>query len=257
MSLGNKTLIVDTYGGQHDAQYRVMPLQAIMLNPVFARDDRTPSEGVLKAYDIAKGFDAQQMISLAPIPHTGPPVLGHDWAVEAGTARVNALRFLRDMGEYSRYKAPLAANADQYGIDPAEVEAMPEPTLVRMRQSELHGQAARLRFAKLANVSPDYYQGKLQQIRDDAARWGDLGLALDMAPGDSLASSLNLKSNRDKLMSYIGSMDVRERQGMVDVHPEGGPMLTPYGAKRIQTALLAHVLTDPQTVFELSEGIPL
>mgnify|MGYP001168655859 CR=1 FL=1 len=255
MSMGKKTVIVDTYGGQHDAQYGVVPLQDVMLNPAYARDDRTPSEHVLKAYDIAQKFDPDQLVSPTSIPNTGPPVLGHDWMVEAGTARVNALRFLRDQGQYPRYKATLAAHADEYGIDPNEVDSMAEPVLVRMRQSELHGQVARTRFAKLGNVSPDYYQARLSQIRGDAATWGDIPQAINMAPGDDLKSALDVKSNRDALMSYIENIPVTDRQGMFDVHPAGGPTVTPYGAKRINDGLLARMLTDPQLVFESAEGI--
>ena len=80
---------------------------------------------------------------------SGSPFVGPDLMVESGNGRSIALRraYRKGRENVGTYKAELVANAERYGLEPAAVEGLVNPVLVRIRRTEVDRQA----FAEDAN----------------------------------------------------------------------------------------------------------
>lgn len=85
--------------------------------------------------DRAKNLDPSQLINNAPTPELGPPIIDEDGNALGGNSRTMIIkRAYRDANPQAReaYRKALAQQASVYGVDPAKIEGMKTPVLVRV-----------------------------------------------------------------------------------------------------------------------------
>jgi hypothetical protein len=103
------------------------------------------------------------------IASEGAPMVGPDLQVEIGNGRMIALRMVKQ-GLYpkqaGKYEDWLATHAADFGFTAAQVRAMRDPVLVRVRDSNPY--ASRREFVHWANKNQQAQAGPLEQAMDDA-----------------------------------------------------------------------------------------
>jgi hypothetical protein len=103
------------------------------------------------------------------IASEGAPMVGPDLQVEIGNGRMIALRMVKQ-GLYpkqaGKYEDWLATHAADFGFTAAQVRAMRDPVLVRVRDSNPY--ASRREFVHWANKNQQAQSGPLEQAMDDA-----------------------------------------------------------------------------------------
>ena len=171
----------------------------------------------------------------------GAPIVGPDLMVESGNGRSIALRraYKKRRPNVAGYKADLVAGAARYGLDPAEVEALKSPVLVRVRRTEVD----RVAFAEDAN-------------RPTVARLSEREVALQDAKGlsPSVLEQLEVTADGDLytpsnqgFFRQFFRMNVSsgELPGLVD--QEG--RLTKTGLDRVRNAVFVSAYgADPQAM---------
>lgn len=94
------------------------------------RDYKNDKDAQVAVIQHGQKYDPAFTISDAPGPEHGPPVVTPDGIVLGGNSRVmSTMRHYGDEGK--AYREALAAKARQFGIDPAQLEGMKNPVLVR------------------------------------------------------------------------------------------------------------------------------
>lgn len=128
---------------------------------------------------------------LMPTPSVtdGPPVVGPDGVVEGGNGRVMGMR-LAAKGKsagWDSYQQEIRSKAQEMGIDPAALEGVTDPVVVRVRNFEVGDRAE---FARELNESVTNAMDATAQSVSDASRLSPImGLLSDEA--ESLSDSDN------------------------------------------------------------------
>jgi hypothetical protein len=130
----------------HDENLRANPLYPSELQP----RDRSRQASELQVSGIVQKLDPARL-GVSADAATGAPIVGADGLVESGNARTIALkRVYQASGQKAEdYKQFLRENAAQFGIDPAQVDGLARPVLVRVRATPVN----RAEFARQANAS--------------------------------------------------------------------------------------------------------
>lgn len=77
-----------------------------------------------------------ELLGESPRAAEGAPLLRADGQIEAGNARVSAIRAAYDAGTADAYRGFLTENAQRFGIDPARISEMQRPVLVRRAEAD-------------------------------------------------------------------------------------------------------------------------
>lgn len=170
---------------------------------------------------------------LMPTPSVtdGPPVIGDDMVVEGGNGRVMGMRLAAKNGSagWRGYQAAIRSRAEEFGVDPAALDGMTDPVLVRVRD---FGVKDRAEFARELNESATNSMDASSVARADAARMTPAILGL-IAPE---AVSLRDETMADFLNAFIQKVVPEgERAAMRD--PQGAPAVP--ALVRAQAALFA------------------
>src|SRR5690606_210914 len=110
--------------------------------------DRTRLASKLQIEKIANTLTPERLGD-SPDPGSGSPIVGDDLVVESGNGRVMAIRkAFENPAKLEEYKQWLRENAVNFGIDPAIVDNIETPVLVRVRTSDVD----RVQFTQEAKI---------------------------------------------------------------------------------------------------------
>ena len=247
--IGRPTQIVDLFGDRYDAHYHVVDVDALRHDPGFSRNHR---EDVQTANDEdARKYDPSLVVQMNPTPYGGAPVTTGDGTVLSGNRRTAVARLLRLQGRYGIYRDYLGAKLGDFDVPAESMAITPAPFLVRMLDTPL-SREDQVRFSKLANVTPPEYDEAINRARRDATSAADLISRLHYGTKDSTAQALARPENEEPLRRFHASLPYEDLEGIFRF---GTRQIHAEGVKRLQLATLAGILTDPETLFRLSEEI--
>ncbi|MFM2623503.1 hypothetical protein, partial [Vibrio owensii] len=158
--------------------------------------NRNNSSLVAKTKKLAKTLNPKRLDISNDIV-TGAPIV-KDNIVESGNGRTIAITesYRTDKGQ--EYKQYLIDNAEKYGIDPKEIEAMDRPVLVLERQGDMTAEQ-RQAFTKKANRDVGASMTPLEQAKSDSELLTDDDL-LEINIGDT--GDMNAASNNKFLSRF-------------------------------------------------------
>lgn len=169
----------------HDALGNANPDYPQELQP----RDRSRQSSQQQIHSIANDLDPDSL-GRSNRADSGAPIIGSDRVVESGNGRTIAIKLAYQQGKADDYKDWILENAEYFGVNPAQVEAMEQPILVRVRKTEID----RAQFAVEANQDDKLSYSATERAKTDAKRIS--GALLDLfnpgENGDLLAAS-NLK----------------------------------------------------------------
>lgn len=221
--------------------------EALRPNPQYPRElqprDRTRLASEAQVGRIEKNLNPD-LLGESAHASNGAPIIGPDNVVESGNARSIALKRAYRMGgeRAGNYRSWLAENAPRFGIDPAAVETVPHPVLVRVRNTAVD----RAGFAVEANEAPQALMSATERAGVDAGH-----ITPEML--DSLRigeNGVNLGTNPDFVRAFAAKINPAELGSMFDAQGQ----LSAEGAKRLQNAILSKAYGDPEAVAQLTES---
>lgn len=161
---------------------------------------------------------------------SGAPIVGADRVVESGNGRAMAVREAYRLGQADEYREWLLENAEYFGVDPAKIQRMKAPMLVRVRKTEVN----RVEFAVESNQDDKLAMTATEKARSDAKRL-DTAMLSKLVDGD-----LNSAANRDFVAAFLQSLgDAEAAQYLTS---DGKP--TSSLINRLQAALFAGAYSD-------------
>lgn len=223
----------------HDENLRPVPTYPSELQP--RERERHASE--LQVQQIVQKLDPARL-GVSADAATGAPIVGADGLVESGNARSIALkRVYQANGQKAQdYRQFLRDNAQAFGIDPAAVETMERPILVRVRTTPVN----RAEFARQANASTVARMSPSEQARADAAMVDSLD---DLQPdeyGDFMGGT-----SRGFVRRFLAKLPTTEQGGMID----SAGNLSQAGYARIRNAVLAKAYGDSPVLLRMVESL--
>ena len=251
---GAAAVVVTERGLEVPVRYRVVDAAALITshNDALEADPRFPPE--LQPRDRTRAASDQQIAKIenAIRPELlgesvkasdGAPIVGADGVVESGNARTIALRRAYARNKAGIYREWLRANAARFGLDPAAVDGMAAPVLVRVAQ----GARDRAEFARQANESAIAAMPPGELARADAQRLGSLeGLATNED------GSINLAQSRPVVDAYLRDV-VSPADLNTTTTADGG--LSQFGLARLRNAIFARAYGDTELLQALTESL--
>jgi hypothetical protein len=250
--IGRDTRITDVFGKTYDAHYELVDVDSLKHDPAYNRTNIPASEVHAANEEDARNYDPSLVVQMSPNAYAGTPVATAEGTVLSGNRRTAVARLLQEQGRYHFYRDYLNQNLNDYEIPRWASDARKAPFLVRVLDTPLDaGQKAE--FARLSNVSPDEYERTIRQAQTDASEFSGLLSALHYGVGDDTQAAFQRPENGAAVRSFRANLGWEDADTMFQ--PGDGQTLSPLGIKRIQTAAVAGMLTDPELVYRLSEGV--
>lgn len=231
-------------GNYQPFQYEVV--DATTLSPTQQKDDnqfrdrdRTASQSQIN--NIARNLDPHKLAA-SPTMDIGAPLLALDGkTIIAGNGRSMALRQAYQEGGAEGYRQFLKDNADRFGVDSAELDAVENPVLVRRLTSPVD-------IAQVAinsNEQGGMRMSELEQAKVDARRLP----SMDSFVADE-HSEINSTDNQQFIRQFIQNQPENLRNELLD--SKGN--LSQTGVQRIRNAMLYQAYGDSQTLSRLIEN---
>ena len=220
----------EVYLGEQMRNARLQMLEADDLQPTLADAanqyrDRNRAASQVQVNRIAQNLQPE-LLGDSMQADTGAPTLAKDGkTIIGGNGRVMGIAQAYAQGSGQSYKQYLIDNAEQFGLNPAEVAAMDKPVLVRRLDDDVDIAKA----AVASNEGGGLGMSALEQARVDADRLPDFGT---FAPGDN--GELNTPANRGFIRQFVGQMPTTVQAQMVDAQG----MLSQDGIRRLHNAML-------------------
>lgn len=264
-TIGNATSM---YGAdprnRYEARYKVVEMDDLIasneqdgrINPNYPQElqprERTRPESRLQVDRIAQSLEPDALLSEFQALDRGTPIVGDDNVVESGNGRTMALRQAREHHpeRYDQYRNQLADRADQYGIEPDQIENMTAPVLVRERLTDV----PREHFAQEANQAAVLQMSMAERAKTDAQRITP-GAITGMNLGDHTSFSQEIRQTRNRpfVRSFMQHVPDNERAALVGSDGQ----LNQEGEGRIKAAMFTRVYDSPaltQRVFESGDN---
>jgi len=203
--------------------------------------DRTRAASDLQIQSIAKNPDYRRL-SDSPVMDIGAPVLSNDGQIVGGNGRFEALSRAYDQSTAQEYLDNLRQDAIKKGIDPAVIDQMKKPVLVRRVSQPFD--TRELAIASNSGTSAQY--SDLEQAKIDSERLKGLEDIVTTDSGDIALTPDNIKLVRDALGKYSPA----EVAPFVDANGQ----LSQQGMKRIRNAMLAKAYGDNKVIQSLIES---
>lgn len=217
---------------------------ALNVNPAFPAElqprDRTRAASEQQIARIANDVKPE-LLAESPKASDGAPVVGQDKVVESGNARTIALRRAYAAGKAGAYRAFLLANAERFGLDPAKLDGIAQPVLVRVTEGDYN----RPEFARQANESTVAAMSSTEQALADARHLPDMG---DLHTRDD--GSINMRASAKFVHGFIEGVGPNERGAMSTADGE----LSQQGQARIRNAVFARAYGDAELVAMMAEA---
>ena len=247
-----------------EVQYKVVENTDLVASHNIEGNENPDYPSELQPRDRTRQGSKEQIVKLAgrfnpalatanPLSSDGAPIINASDQVESGNGRTLALRNVYGSKPKlaEQYKQYLIDHASEFGLDPAVIEAMDQPQLVRERKTELTEQQLQ-EYLKKSN-DPDMAKSSVtEQAFNDAKVIDDQMIQL-FNPGSD--GSLDTAGNRnflDKFYQAIGG-DANS------LRTKDGEAYTKQFYERLQGALFAKAYGDQSLVSlaleENTEGV--
>jgi SPP1 gp7 family putative phage head morphogenesis protein len=172
--------------------------------------DRSRSASQAQIDEVARKMNPDVLLTDFHAIDRGTPIIDEHGNVLSGNGRTLALAHAAERypENYDQYKARLRAQAESLGLDPAAVDRMDRPMLVR----ELQGAADPVAFAREANSSGTLRMSPLEQAKVDAQILQDRSvLKLNVDEGQNIDQALRARDNRPFVDDFLASVPENER----------------------------------------------
>ena len=203
--------------------------------------DRTRVSSDIQIQDIANNLDYRRL-SDSPIMDVGAPVLNNEGLIVGGNGRFEAVSLAHSQGTATDYLRALKEDASNKGIDPAIIDAMNKPVLVRRITRPFD--TRKLAIASNSGGSLQYSGIELAKIDSDRMK-GIENVDIDDSGGIALTVS-NIAKLKQSLVDYSPS----ELASLVD--KDGA--LSQDGIKRVRSAILAKAYGNTATLGRMFES---
>lgn len=217
---------------------------ALHVNPEFPAElqprDRSRAASEQQIARIANNVNPE-FLAESPKAADGAPIVGQDMVVESGNARTIAVRRAYATGKADAYREYLVENAERFGLDPAAVDGVTRPMLVRVATGEYD----RADFARQANESTVATMSATERAVSDARRLPDLG---DLHANDD--GTINMRASGKFVSGFIEAIGPNERAAMSTA--DGS--LSQEGQARIRNAVFARAYGDADLVAMMAEA---
>lgn len=231
-------------GNYQPFQYEVV--DASTLAPTQQKDenqfrDRDRASSQAQINNIARNLDPRKLAS-SPTMDVGAPLLALDGkTIIAGNGRTMAIRQAYQEGGADGYRQFLQDNSAQFGIDPAQLNEMENPVLVRRLTSPVD-------IAQVAinsNEQGGMRMSDLEQAKVDARRLPSMDNFVANDDGD-----INSADNQYFIGQFIKNQPENVRNELLDSRGN----LSQTGLQRIRNAMLYEAYGDSQTLSRLIEN---
>lgn len=191
--------------------------------------DRTRLASKLQIEKIANTLTPERLGD-SPDPGSGSPIVGDDLVVESGNGRVMAIRkAFENAAKLEEYKQWLRENAADFGIDPAIVDNIETPVLVRVRTSDVD----RVQFTQEANRPVVASMSPVEQAKVDAQKL-TIDLLSSFVPSET--GRISIRDNNQFITEFFAKVVGTTELG--EYLTDDGE-LNRRGLERIQNAILA------------------
>lgn len=214
------------------------------INPDYPQElqprDRTSAASEAQVNDIAKNFNLDRLSASSSVGD-GAPIVGPDTVVESGNGRVMGARRAHTTGKPSAeaYKKALVARAAEFGLNAEQVEAVPNPVLIRIRTTEVNRPA----FVLAANVSTIAPKREMEQAKIDAKQIVP-DLFDTFVPSED--GEIFTAANADFIRAFVSQVIPPAERGQV-IDASGN--LSQSGLRRIRNALFVNAYgTSPEAL---------
>jgi hypothetical protein len=168
-------------------------LRPVSQNP-FGRQGATRHEQEMAVQEIVGRFDPERLAAAADDAH-GAPIVRRDGVVEAGQRRVIAIQrvYQADGAKANAYRDHLREQANGLGLDPAAIDQMKKPVLVRVPDET--APAGDVQAMASGEVQPSWapganYQPMVDQVRAPVSSGKSIAELPDPVRRESILSDL-------------------------------------------------------------------
>ena len=205
-------------------------------DPELQPRDRDTAESLSQIQEISgENFDARELVFPETTGKRGAPVVGPDNMVESGNGRILALgRVYDNKGpKLVDYKNTLKQWATMYGLDPAKVDSMKRPIMVRRRTTDLDRET-RVFFTQRSNSD------EIARMPADEVALADSALIDAEIVRLLNDTDIDHSSNSAFVNEVFDRLPAAERKALTT---DG--RINPAGVDRIENALLAMAYHRP------------
>lgn len=242
--LGNKSEIVLPDGATVPAQWQVVDadsVKASIKEGINQPRDRTRAASDIQIKSIANNPDYRRL-SDSPIMDVGAPVLSHDGLIVGGNGRFEGISQAHSQGTGKEYLRTLKEDAINKGIDPALIDGMKSPVLVRRITQPFDTR----KLAIASNSGLTLEMSPLEKAHVDAERM--VGVEdLDITDNGDIALT---EKNYVKLKDVLSDYNVSELGSLADKNLR----LSPEGVKRIKNALLSKAFGNSEILSRIIDS---
>jgi len=181
--------------------------------------DRSRASSQAQIADVAQNMNPEVMTTDFHRIDAGTPIIDAHGNVLSGNGRTLALQRAAELhpDKYAAYKDAIKAEAKAAGIDPAAVDKMQNPVLVRRLQGD-HDAAA---FAREANSSGTLRMSPLEQAKVDAGQISNQHmLKLHVSESGDIDRALRDKQNKPFIDDFLATVPDNERANLLTRHGE-------------------------------------
>src|SRR5687768_10716393 len=203
--------------------------------------DRSRAASDIQVQGIANSPDYRRLAD-SPVMDVGSPTLSHDGLIVGGNGRFEGISRAYDQGSAANYLTNLKADAAAKGIDPAKLEGMKKPVLVRRITQPFD--IRKLAIASNSGTGLQYSGLELAKI--DAERMQGLENLEITDSGDIALTTGNIQNIRHSLGGYSAA----ELGSLVDKDGR----LSQEGVRRIRNAMLYSAYGSNPTLERLVES---
>lgn len=180
----------------------------------------------------------------------GAPIIGTDNQVESGNARSMGIRAAYgDNGPRSvAYRKYVIDHAHEFGLDPAEVDKIRNPVLVRVRDTPVEEGVPRHALAKEMGEGTVAPMSESETAVQDAKRIQSSGIAKYAIGND--AGDFTTGPNAQFVSRFLNGLSAAEKHGVLDRNGR----LSAAGNRRIRNAVIAAAFDDPGVLERLADS---
>lgn len=226
------------------AQWKIVDadsIKASMKEGVSQPRDRTRASSDVQVKGIAKNPDYRRL-SDSPVMDIGAPIIDMDGNIVAGNGRFEGVSNSYDQGTSQKYLDALRQDAVNKGIDPAIIDGMKKPVLIRSLIEPVD--TRKIAISSNAGLSLQY--STLEQAKLDSERMKGIE-NLDVNDlGDIALTPRNLTQLKDSLGTYT-------ENELAAIQDKGG-QLSQEGVRRVRNAMLAKAYGTSPVLEKLIES---
>ena len=181
-------------------------------DPILQPRDRERIASMAQTQTLAKDLRPVILIRDQMQTATGSPIINADGMVLSGNGRVMALQLIATDGLYpgraEAYREEVLKRAESLGIDPAEIEGMKFPVVVR----ELAEDVDSVTFARDANAPSSARMSPIEEARIDARTvTPELIALIDPGDGENIDEALQSAAGRAFTRAFLALLPANER----------------------------------------------